>query len=42
MDYLKAGLEFGILVFEGVKAMRGRKKDLLHPMFDKSFDVFPG
>jgi heterodisulfide reductase subunit C len=38
----RAGIDFGILVFEGVIAMRGRNKNFLHPIIDKSFDVFPG
>jgi len=42
MNHLEVHLKFGILVLEGVVAMRGRKKDFLHPIFDKSFDVFSG
>ena len=42
MDHLKVDLEFQILVLEGVVAMGGSNKDLLHPIFDKSLDVFPG
>ncbi len=42
MNHLKVHLEFGILVFEGMVAMRGRNQDFLHPMIDKGLDVFPG
>ena len=42
MNHLKVHHKFGVLVFEGMVAMRGRNKDFLHPIIDKSFDVFPG
>ena len=42
MDHLEVHHEFRIFVFEGVVAMGGRNKDLLHPIIDKGFDVFLG
>ena len=42
MNHLKVHFEFGILVFEGMVAMRRRNKDFLDAIIDKSFDVFPG
>ena len=42
MNDLKVHLEFGILVLEGVVAMGGRNKDLLHAVVDKGLDVFLG
>ena len=42
MDHLEVHLEFRILVLEGVVAMGGRDKDLLHAMVDKGLDVFLG
>ena len=42
MDHLEAHLELRILVLEGVVAMRGRNKDLLHAIVDKRLDVFLG
>ena len=42
VDYLEIHPEFGVLVFEGVVAMRRRNQDFLHAMIDKILDVFPG
>jgi len=42
MDHLEVHFELRILVLEGVVAMRGRNKDLLHAMVDKRFDIFLG
>ena len=42
MDDLEVDLELGIFVFEGVKAVRGRDNDLLHPAVDECLDVLSG
>src|SRR4030042_2950631 len=42
MHHLEVHHKFGILVLEGMVAMRGRNKDFLPPVIDKSLDIFSG
>ena len=42
MDDLEVHLELGILILEGVIAVRGGDNDLFHPAVDEGLDVLSG